>query len=54
MDHAKAFDCVDHNKPWKILSEENTTPAYLPPEETSLQIKKQQLELVTEPWTDLN
>ena len=19
IDHAKAFDCVDHNKPWKIL-----------------------------------
>ena len=21
MDHAKAFDCVDHNKLWKILKE---------------------------------
>ena len=21
MDYAKAFDCVDHNKPWKILKE---------------------------------
>ena len=20
-DYAKAFDCVDHNKPWKILKE---------------------------------
>ena len=20
-DYAKAFDCVDHNKPWKILQE---------------------------------
>ena len=21
IDHAKAFDCVDHNKQWKILKE---------------------------------
>ena len=21
LDYAKAFDCVDHNKPWKILKE---------------------------------
>ena len=21
IDHAKAFDCLDHNKPWKILKE---------------------------------
>ena len=21
IDYAKAFDCVDHNKPWKILTE---------------------------------
>ena len=21
FDYAKAFDCVDHNKPWKILKE---------------------------------
>ena len=21
IDYAKAFDCVDHNKPWKILRE---------------------------------
>ena len=29
IDHAKAFDCVDHNKLWKILKEEyqNTWPA---------------------------
>ena len=48
MDHAKAFDCVDHKKLWNILTDGNTTPPYLPPEKTSLQIKKQQLELVTE------
>ena len=31
--YAKVFDCVDHNKLWKILQEmENTRPPYLPPE----------------------
>ena len=24
IDYAKAFDCVDHNKPWKILKEMGT------------------------------
>ena len=28
IDYAKAFDCVDHNKLWKILKE-NTRPLYL-------------------------
>ena len=28
----KAFDCVDHNKLWKILRDGNTRPSYLPPE----------------------
>ena len=32
IDYAKAFDCVDHNKLWKILSSGNTRPYYLPPE----------------------
>ena len=32
-DYAKAFDCVDHNKLWKILkSDGNTRLSYLPPE----------------------
>ena len=32
IDYAKAFDCVDHNKVWKILRrDENTRPPYLPP-----------------------
>ena len=26
IDYAKAFDCVDHNKPWKILQEMGTPP----------------------------
>ena len=28
IDYAKAFDCVDHNKPWKI-PKEMETPDYL-------------------------
>ena len=30
IDYAKAFDCVDHNKLWKILKEGNTRPPDLP------------------------
>ena len=29
-DYAKAFDCVDHNKLWKILKDGNTRPPDLP------------------------
>ena len=32
IDYIKAFDCVDHNKLWKILKERNTRPPYLSPE----------------------
>ena len=32
IDYAKAFDCVDHNKLWKILRDGNTRPPDLPPE----------------------
>ena len=31
IDYAKAFDCVDHNKLWKILRDGNFRPSYLPP-----------------------
>ena len=30
IDYAKAFDCVDPNKLWKILKERNTRPPNLP------------------------
>ena len=31
IDYTKAFDCVDHNKLWKILKRDgNTTPPDLP------------------------
>ena len=45
IDYAKAFDCVDHNKLWKILKQmeyQNTWPASW---ETYMQVRKQQLEL---------
>ena len=33
IDYAKAFDCVDHSKLWKILRDGNTRPPDLPLEE---------------------
>ena len=44
IDYAKGFDCVDHNKLWKILKEgipDHLTVSW----ETCMQVKKQQLEL---------
>ena len=51
IDYAKAFDCVDHNKLWKILKEMG-----IPDHLTCLlrifkQIKKQQSELDIEQQT---
>ena len=34
IDYAKAFDCVDYNKLWKILRDGNTRPPDLPLEKT--------------------
>ena len=34
IDYAKAFDCVDHNKLWKILRDGNARPPDLPAEKT--------------------
>ena len=34
IDFAKTFDCVDHNKLWKILRDGNTNPPYLPLEKS--------------------
>ena len=43
-DYAKAFDCVDHNKLWKILKEMGI-PDHLPASwEICMQVRKQQLE----------
>ena len=50
IDYAKAFDCVDHKKLWKILRQEyqTTWPASW---ETYMQVRKQQLELDMEQQT---
>ena len=45
IDHAKAFDCVDHNKLWKILKEMEIPDTWLASWEICMQVKKQQLEL---------
>ena len=42
--YAKAFDCVDPSKIWKIPRDGNTRTPDLPPENSSMQVKKQQLE----------
>ena len=34
IDYAKAFDCVDHNKLWKILRDRNIRPPDLPLEKS--------------------
>ena len=44
IDYAKAFDCVDHNKLWKILQEMGI-PDHLTSWENCMQVRKQQLEL---------
>ena len=48
IDYAKAFDCVDHNKLWKILRDGNTRLASW---EICMQVKKPQLELDMEHMT---
>ena len=50
IDYAKAIECVDHNKLWKILRDGNTRPPDLPLE-TCMQVRKQQLELDMEQQT---
>ena len=45
IDYAKAFDCVDHNKLWKILKEMEYQTTWPASWETCMQVKKQQLEL---------
>ena len=45
IDYAKAFDCMDHNKLWKILKEMGIQTTLRPFGESCMQVKKQQLEL---------
>ena len=55
IDYAKAFDCVDHNKLWKILKEmgipDRLTCLFSWKWETCMQVRKQQLELDMEQQT---
>ena len=50
-DYAKAFDCVDHNKLWKILREMGYQTTWPASWETYMQVRKQQLELDMEQQT---
>ena len=45
IDYAKAFDCVDRNKLWKILKEMGIQTTWPASWETYTQVRKQQLEL---------
>ena len=51
IDYAKAFDCVDHNKLWKILQEMGIPDHLTASWETYMQVRKQQLELDMEQQT---
>ena len=51
LDYAKAFDCVDHNKLWKILREWEYQTTWSASWEICMQIRKQQLELDMEQQT---
>ena len=48
IDYAKAFDCVDHNKLWKILKEMGIPDHLTYTWEICMQVRKQQLELEME------
>ena len=51
IDYTKAFDCVDHNKLWKILKEMEYQTAWPASWETCMQVRKQQSELDLEQQT---
>ena len=51
IDYAKAFDCVDHNKLWKILKVVGIPDHLTTSWETYMQVRKQQLELDMEQQT---
>ena len=50
IDYAKAFDCVDHSKLWKILKEMGI-PDHVTCLLRNLEVRKQQLELDMEQQT---
>ena len=45
IDYTKDFDCVDHNKLWKILKDIGIPDHLTCPWATCMQVRKQQLEL---------
>ena len=51
IDYAKALDCVDHNKLWKILKEMGIPDDLTCLLKTYIQVRKQQLELDMEQQT---
>ena len=51
IDYAKAFDCVDHNKLWKILKEMGIPDHLTCLLRNYMQVRKQQLELDMEQQT---
>ena len=51
IDYAKAFDCVDHNKLWKLLKEMGIPDHLICSWEICMQVRKQQLELDMEQQT---
>ena len=51
IDYAKAFDCVDHNKLWKIFKRWESQTTWPTSWEISMQVRKQQLELDMEQQT---
>ena len=51
IDYAKAFDCVDHNKLWKILKEMGIPDLLTTSWEIGMEVKKPQLELDMEQQT---
>ena len=51
IDYAKAFNCVDHNKLWKILKEMGISDHLPASWEICMQARKQQLELDMEQQT---
>ena len=51
IDYAKAFDCVDHNKLWKIFKKMGIPDHLTCLWENCMQVRKQQLELGMEQQT---
>ena len=51
IDYAKAFDCVDHKKAWKILKEMGIPDHLTGSWEICMQVRNQQLQLDIEQQT---